>query len=259
MRFKELLAWAGVLGVACAAIACAPALAAKPTVVRAGNLVLRINGGVGPKALPRRGSAPITLRASGAIATSDGSPPPATKLVKLEFDKQGGIQAKGLDTCRSGQLEARTTRTAKQVCRGALVGTGHAKVSVTFPESQPFYSSGPLLLFNGGVKHGVTTMYIHAYVHVPVATALVTVVRIRKIHDGPYGTLAVAKIPKIASGSGALNRFNFAIHREFKRGRRRQSYLSARCGNGRLRAHATLIATGGRISGSITRPCKPRR
>jgi|GEM_PF-5392697 len=37
-------------------------------------------------------------------------------------------------------------------------------------EQPSFNASGPLVLFNGGVRGGVTTMYIHAYVSVPTPT-----------------------------------------------------------------------------------------
>ena len=235
------------------------AVAEKATVVRAGNLVLRLNGGVTPKRLPKAKLAPITLNASGGIGTADGTHPPATKGVTIDFDKHGTINAKGLPTCKPGKLQSRSTVAAKKACPRAIVGKGSTTVEVKFPEQKPFTASGPLVLFNGGVQGGVTKMYIHAYVSVPAPTAIVTVVKVKKIHKGPYGTRAIATIPKIAGGSGSLIRFNFSIHRTFKFHGKRQSYLLARCANGRFRAHAvTQMSDGTRISGSILRHCKVR-
>jgi hypothetical protein len=256
MRFdlKKLLA--AVL-IACLAGA-GPALAAKPTVVRAGDVILRLNGGVGPKSLPRRRLAPISLRVAAHLGTTDGSQPPAMRTVTVDFDRHGTINARGLPACRLGQLEARPTRAARKACRSSLVGTGKTKVRVALAESRPFTASGPLLLFNGGVRRGVTTMYIHAYVSVPVATAVVSVVRIHRIRKGPYGTRAVATIPKIVGGAGSVVDFSFDVHRIFRQAGRRQSYLLARCANGRFRARAKLAAIGGEvIGGSILRPCRP--
>lgn len=248
-----------VLGTLLAMLVAGAAPAEKATVVRGGNLVLRINGGVTPKRLPRKRMAPITLQASGSLATVDGSQPPATKTVTIDFDKHGAINARGLATCRPGQLQSRDTKAAKKACPKAIVGSGKTTVRVAFPESTPFEASGPLVLFNGGVHHGVTTMYIHAYVAVPTPTAIVTVVKVKKIHKGPYGTRAVARIPKIAGGSGSLTRFSLKVHRIFKRHGRRQSYLTARCANGHFRAHAVLTASdGSRLAGSILRTCKRR-
>lgn len=242
-----------------AAVTAGLATAAKPTVVRAGNLVIKLNGGVAPKALPKKRLAPIALRISGNISTSDGSHPPAAKLVIADFDKHGTVNARGLVTCRAGELQARNTRAARRACPKAIVGTGKTRVRVAFPEQAPFYSTGPLILFNGGVRGGLTTMYIHAYVNVPAPTAIVTVVKIKRIHKGRFGTRAIARIPKIAGGYGSVTRFAMNIERSFQFRGRTRSYLSARCANGRFFAHGDLVFTGGiRLGGTVVRACRSR-
>jgi hypothetical protein len=242
-----------------ASLACATAMAEPATVVRAGNLVLRLNGDVSPQKLPKRKLAPITLRVSGAIATTDGSQPPAAKTVTIDFDKQGTINARGLPVCRASALQSRDTKAARKACPTAIVGAGRTTVRVAFPEQPAFEARGPLVLFNGGVRRGVTTMYIHAYVNVPTPTALVTVVKIKKIGKGRFGTRAVARLPRIAGGSGSLTNFNLTIHRTFKYRGKNQSYLLARCASGRFFADATAtFAEGSRIAGTIVRSCTAR-
>lgn len=249
------LALAAVLVVSATGIA----VAEKPTVVRTGNLILNLNGGVNPQRLPKRKLAPIALNVSGQITTADSSQPPAAKEVTIDFDKHGAVNARGLPICRSGELQARDTAAAKRACPKAIVGTGTTTVRVAFPEQAPFNAKGPLVLFNGGVRGGVTTMFIHAYVAVPTPTALITTVKIKKIHKGPYGTRAVARIPVIAGGSGSVTSFKLTVHRLFKRAGRKQSYLLARCANGHFLAHATVAFTGGeRIAGGVVRACKAR-
>ena len=233
--------------------------AAKPTVVRAGNLILKLNGGVSPKRLPRNRLAPIALRVSGDILTVDGSHPPAARTVIADFDRHGTVNARGLPVCRIGQLVARDTRAAKAACRSAIVGSGKTTVRVAFPEQRPFFSTGPLVLVNGGVRGGVTTMYIHAYVNVPAPTALVTTVKIKKIRKGRFGTRAIAAIPTIAGGSGSVTSFDLKIQRSFRRNGSRQSYLLARCANGRFFALGTVAFAGGpRVSGTVVRACSVR-
>lgn len=257
MRRKLLSA--ALLATALAVALAGIATAEKPTVVRAGNLVLRINGGVTPRKLPKRKLAPITLRISANLRTIDGAQPPALREAVVDFDKHGTINAKGLPVCQSGKLQAQDTQNAKNACRGAIVGHGSTRVRVAFPEQRPFEATGPLVLFNGGVKGGVTTMYIHAYVAVPAPTAIVTVVKIRKIHKGRFGTRAVARVPVIAGGSGSVTRFNFAVRRIFRAKGQRQSYLLARCANRRFVAHATARFRDGRqMSGGVVRTCKQR-
>ena len=235
------------------------ATAAKPTFVRAGNLILTVDGGVTPKRLPKTKMAPIGLRLAANIRTGDGAQPPAARTVTIDFDKHGTVNAEGMPVCRLGLIEVRTTAAAKAACRKAIVGGGRTAVRVAFPESIPFADSGPLVVFNGGVRKRVTTMYIHAYVSVPAPTALVTVVRVKKIRKGRFGTRAVARIPTIAGGSGSLTKFSLGIKRTFKRGGSRQSYLVARCGRGRFFAHGSVaFADGTRLAGNVVRPCIPR-
>lgn len=231
--------------------------AAKPTTVRAGTLVFEIDGGVAPKRLPKNRMAPIALRIAGNISTTDGSQPPAAKLVIADFDRHGTVNAKGLATCRAGKLEARPTGAAKAACRKAIVGGGKTTVRVAFPESGAFHSTGPLVLFNGGVRRGVTTMYIHAYVNVPVPTAIVTRVKIRKIREGRFGTRAIARIPVIAGGSGSVTRFAMKIKRTFQYRGKSQSYLLARCADRRFFAKGSVAFAGGpRLIGTVVRGCQ---
>lgn len=257
MRGRLLITVALTLALAASAVGMA--VAAKPTVVRAGNLVLKLNGGVTPKALPKKRLAPIALRASGQLGTADGSQPPALKKVTIDFDKQGTVNAKGLPVCRSGQLQSRSTTAARKACKRAIVGTGKTKVKVAFAEQPPFTASGPLLLFNGGTRGKVTKMLIHAYVSIPAPTAIVTPVVIKRIDKGRYGTRAIARIPKIAGGSGSVTFFKIKVKRKFRYKGRTRSYLLARCAKGRFFAHATSIfADGTRASGTIVRGCNRR-
>lgn len=249
---------AGAVAVLVLAVAGA-ALAEKATVVRAGGLVLRLNGGVTPKKLPKGKMAPVTLRASANISRVDGGHPPAVKKITIDFDKQGAIDAKGVPVCKPGRLQSQDTKHAKKACPKAIVGKGKTTVQVAFPEQQPFSSTGPLVVFNGGVHHGVTKLYVHAYVSVPTPTAIVTPVKVKRIHKGPYGTRAVARVPKIAGGAGSVRKFNLAIHRTFRRGGKKHSYLVARCGNHRLRAKGTIsFADGTRVTGNVIRSCRTR-
>ncbi len=255
---KQMLQ-AGCMALLAAVAVAGIAEAAKPTVIRAGNLIVAVNGGVAPKALPKKRMAPVALRVAANIRTTDGSQPPVARKVTLDFDKHGDVNAKGLTRCTIAKLEARTTRDAKSACPKAIVGHGKTTVRVAFPESIPFTASGPLLVFNGGVRGRTTTMLIHAYVDVPTPTALVTTVKVKRIHKGRFGTRADARIPRIANGAGALTKFNLAIKRKFRRHGKSQGYLLARCANGRLFAHGTVaFVDGSRLAGRVVRPCRQR-
>lgn len=253
------------LCVACTVLTLAAALSAgvadarKPTVVRAGNLVVSLNGGVSPTKLPKRRRGGISLHLVSSIGTTDGSQPPVAKTVTIDFDRQGTIDARGLPACREGEIEARPTAAAKAACRKAIVGAGKTTVRVQFPEQAPFTSTGPLVAFNGGVHGGKTIVFIHAYVNVPVPTALVTRVVVKRIHNGRYGTRAIARIPSIASGAGALTRFKLTLGRRFRWKGRMRSYLLSKCASGKLAARGSIaFADGTRLTGTVVRPCTPR-
>jgi hypothetical protein len=222
---------ATAIGAAVALIVAASALA-KPEVVRIGNLFLRDNGGISPTKLPKHTQAPIAAHLNAQIGTTDGTHPPAIRSVIADFDKSIEVNAKGLPTCKEGQLVARSTTAAKKACPDAIVGTGKAEVEVAFPEQAPFSATGPIVLFNGGVHGGTTLLYIQTYVSVPAPTAVVATVKITHIHRSHYGLHTVSRIPEIAGGSGSVTKFKLTINRTFTYKGKKESYLTASCPTG---------------------------
>jgi hypothetical protein len=218
-------------GIVLALIVVASALA-KPQVVRVGNLVFRDNGGILPTKLPRHEQAPISAHLKGQIGTVDGSHPPAIESVIADFDKNIQVHAKGLPVCREDQLVARSSADARKACPDAIVGAGKAEVEVAFPEQNPIIAKGPVFFFNGGVRGGVTTLFIHTYVNVPAPTAVVATVELTRIHRGHYGIHAVAQIPRIAGGAGSVIKYRLTINRTFAYRGGKESYLTASCPTG---------------------------
>lgn len=221
----------------------------KPVTVEAGNLVFTFNGGFSPTKLPKNKLAPITLTSSGEISTKDGTHPPALKEAIVETDKNGAINVKGIKVCKSGQLQSRDTAAARKACPKSIIGTGKTTVEVQFPESKPVLVNSALTVFNGGFSGGTTTLYIHAYFSAPVTGAIVTTLKIKKVHNGRYGLKTVATIPKIAGGSGSVKSFDLKINRK--------GVLSAKCPDGKIQAKATAKFADGTVAGpaTITRPC----
>jgi hypothetical protein len=246
-RLISILALGAAIAVAVAGFA----IAAKPTVVRAGNLILTLNGDFIPKKLPKNKLTPITLKISGKIATSDGTHPPALKEVVAEFDKNGAVNAKGVPVCTSGKLQAQTSANAEKACKKAIVGKGDTVAEVAFPEQKPIDVPSKLLAFNGGVKGGTTTIFIHAFFTSPISGAIVTTVKIKKTKNGRYGIKTISTIPKIAGGSGSVESFNLTFNRK--------GYQLAKCPDGHLNAHAVAIfAEGPRMVGDFVRSCTPK-
>lgn len=239
----------GVVALAAAAILMVSGLAAaeKPVRVVQGNLETIFNGGFSPKVLSKTKPTPITFSISGQIRTLDGTHPPALKEFVLEGDKHAGISVKGIPVCPQSRLQSRTTEQVRKICGPSLIGTGKTEVGIKLADQPEIFTKSELLAFNGGAKGGVTTLFIHAYITVPTPAAVVTTVKIKKIHKGRYGLLSVASIPKIAGGSGSVKSFSLKLNK---------GILSATCPDGHLNARGTAVfAEGLHMSGEVVRPC----
>ena len=254
-RLTRTLAIGAALAVAFAGIATAE----KPTIVQVGVLKITLNGGFKPKALPKSKMAGINLNVSGKIEKVDGSHPPALREVVVETDKNGTINAKGLPVCTAAKLNSQDTQHAIKACPDAIVGEGKTNVEIAFPEQAPIVAKSKLVAFNGGVKGGKTTIFIHAFLTVPVPAAVVTTVTIKKVHKGRYGLSTVSKIPVIAGGSGSPIFFELNFGRKFTYKGKPQNYLLAKCPDGHLNAKATSIfSDGSKLTGSFVRSCTPK-
>jgi hypothetical protein len=253
---KYLLIMTAV-GALVAVVGASVAFAAKDTVVRAGNLVLTIDGssGVTPKALSKTQYTPIAFTAAGSIATADGTHPPALAKVLLDADNSA-VNVKGYPSCTSGKLQARDTKSVEAACKSAIIGKGMTTVSVAFPEQAPIPAKSPLLVFNGGFKGGVTTFYIHAYLTQPITTAIVTTVKIKKSGSG---LKSETTIPVIAGGAGSVKDFSLKIDKKFTYKGKKVSVLSAKCPSGKLTADVTgIFRDGTKLSADVLRVCTPK-
>jgi hypothetical protein len=251
-------------------LACAAVATAQWTTVRVGTLILKVDGQISPRALPRHEFAPSSFRSRGQIATSDGTHPPAVREAVVYVDKNGTLDARGLPVCKPGQLEAQDTKAARRICGDAIVGTGSGAAEIAFPEQEPIVVKSPLTLFNGGVKGGTTTFFIHAFITVPVPAAIVTSFKFTRVKAGRYGMRGVAKIPLIAGSSGSVTAFDFTVKRNYTYKGERKSYNLAKCPDGVLHAKGTGVfkdevrdgVNDGKrttLSASLSFPCTPKR
>lgn len=249
---RKLASWlpaglgvAAALGVAVVLIAAAAAGGAvkpnKPTTVQVGNLDLTFDGGFSPTALPKKTMAPIAFSVEGDFKSLDGSHLPALKEFRIESDKNGAIDVKGYPTCNPAQLQSTDTKHALLACKPALIGEGKTTAEIKLNEQSPIQVKSDLLAFNGGFKAGVTTLYIHAFITYPTPAAVVTTVKIKKIHNGRYGLLSIASIPKIAGGSGSVKSFSLKIDKKFTYKGKKVSVLTAKCPDGKLQAKGAAV------------------
>jgi hypothetical protein len=225
--------------------------AEKPVTVVGGDIHAEFNGGFTPKALSKKKLTPIGFNISAKLKSLNPNPEeqhlPALKEFLLEGDKHASISVKGIPVCKNGQLQSRNSAQARKICGSALIGSGKTEVGIKFPEQREILVHSELLAFSGGEKGGVTTLLIHAYITVPTPAAIVTTVKVKKIHNGRYGLGSVASIPKIAGGSGSVRSFSLTLDK---------GILSATCPDGHLNARGKAVfADGNTLSGGVVRTC----
>ena len=249
------------VGLALAMVAAAAFVpAAGALQLRAGDILIEAHGDFSPHVLPRDRNAPIVLRGGGRISTVSGELPPRLKTISIEFDRHGSVVTTGLPTCSLGRLLATTTRTARRLCPGAIVGNGFGKAQVKLPEQAPFPVSSPITLFNGRPKGGEPTVLAHAHLTQPVPTTFVIPIAIERIHKGIYGYRTKTTIPSIADGAGIPVSGSLRIGRRWTVRGRHYSYVNARCETGRLQARGEFgFEDGTLLSGTFLRPCAVRR
>jgi hypothetical protein len=239
------------------------------TTVKVGNLVLKVEGKLSPRAFPRHEFAPASFRARGQIATSDSTHPPALREAVVYIDKSGAFDAEGLPVCKGAQLEARDTKAAKRACGAAIIGTGIGTAEIAFPEQRPILVDSPITIFNGGVEGNTTTMFLHAFITVPTPAAIVSSFKFTRVNAGRYGLRGVAAIPVIAGGSGSVTDFDFKIKRLYTYKGERKSYDLTKCPDGIIKAKGTGVfkdevpdgVNDGEktaISASLSFPCTPK-
>jgi hypothetical protein len=233
--------------------------AEQPVTVEAGNLIITANGGLTPKVMSKTKLTPVAFNASGKIETKDHTHPPAVKEVIVEGDKNVAVDTTGFPTCKSGQLQAQDTEHAEAICKSAIIGKGTTNIEIAFPESKPIPVNSKLLVFNGGTAGGLTTFYIHAYITVPTPAAVVTTVKIKKVHHGRYGLEAIASIPKIAGGSGSVTSFSLTINKQYTYKGKKMSVISSKCTDGKIQANViSKFADGTQAQAELIRTCTPK-
>lgn len=220
----------------------------------AGKPVGFLNGYLSPQVLSKTKPAPVRLHLSANFAAAER--PPALTELRLLIDRNVRAGLKEVPTveeipgCATGFGPRRGLGAIRRECRAAVVGEGRLDVDVRFPGQPSIPVGSELIVLNGRVEGGVTTLYVHAYFSAPISGSIVFTWKVEKTGKGRYGLEAVATAPKIAGGAGSITSFRLSI----KRG-----ILAATCRDGRLALHGTArFADGSRRVDKVLSACTPR-
>jgi hypothetical protein len=193
-----------------------------------GNLRVTVSGKLAPKKLPRTGVAPISVSVGGQIATTDETLPPTLKSIRIELNRHGRLDYKGLPTCDYGRIQPGSSAHALAGCRSSLVGEGTFSSDITLAGQEPYPTQGKLLVFNS-TKGGKPVLYGHIYSPHPFATSFVIIFKVSQLKKGAFGIVLNAPLPKAMKSWGRLTGLSMTLNRRFNYKGTSHSYISSGC------------------------------
>jgi hypothetical protein len=225
--------------------------------VEVNDIVLRADGGFEPQTLPRRHYTPIEFQGHVDIAAKGGGRPSPLQQALIDFDRDGRLSVAGLPTCAPEAIADASTEEARQICPGAIVGSGHVGVAVSLP-SGAVSTIAPLTIFNGPRLPTGPSAILHARFTVPATQTYAIVVPIEPL-AGRFRYRARIDLPPLAGGLGALTHLDVKIGRRYRAGGKARSYVAARCSDNILQTHGYFgFEDGTVISGQVEKYCRSR-
>lgn len=205
------------------------ASAASAELTQHGNLFIRFDGGISPRALPRHELAPISVRVEGTIRVPRGGDPPPLREIEVAVNRAGKLSTEGLPTCRREDLKSASPSEALATCGTALVGSGGIVGRASLADDQARLElRAEVLLFNGS-DHGRPTILAHVYQAQPLPIVRVFDFSIRRPAKGTFGTVLTGKLPESLNRNGYLKSIFLNLERRYRFRGEERSYLSAAC------------------------------
>jgi hypothetical protein len=193
-----------------------------------GNLRVQVQGKIAPRSLPRDGVAPISVSVTGKVSTTDESLPPQLRQMKIEINRNGRLEYRGLPVCKLHQIQPATNQRALSACRQSLVGQGTFNAYIVLKGEAPYPAEGRLLVFYGQ-DHGKPLLLGHIYLSQPFASSFVIPFEIESHKGGNYGTVLNADLAKALGSRRYLTGIELNLDRRFSANGARHSFFSSGC------------------------------
>lgn len=255
---------AAAIGIAAALAVTLPTTTSAETIQK-GPAKVTVSGRLSPKALPRRGRAPVAVTLAGHISATENGSLPELRRIAFAINSNGRLDLAGLPVCRVGRIQPASNSEALSQCASSLVGEGSFAANVELPEQSPFPSVGKMLAFNGRLR-GKPAILAHIYGTEPANTSYTLPFTVSHT-KGTYGLLLEANLPHISGEWGNITNMSMTLGRVYRSGGKTHSYLSAGCPApaGFTRAPFPLVRTsfgfggGLELATTLTRTCKVSR
>ncbi len=200
--------------------------ASQAAVIQEGTLRVKFDADFDPHSLPRQDPAPVQIKISGSIQTTDGSHPPALRWLEVELNRNGQLTTAGLPVCSAPRLQSTTSSQALARCRPALIGHGNFRAVVALEGDVP--TGGKILAFNSRLD-GKPALLLHFFAGVPARFTLVVPLRIVHMGKGEFGTLLRTRVPRLAGGLASITQIDLTVGRRYSFRGKRRSYVAAAC------------------------------
>lgn len=224
-----------------------------------------VSGSMSPTRLPRFTPAPIAVSVAGQISATKATVLPKLTAIRIEINRHGELDQRGIPLCRLGHIDPSTTSEALVACGSSLIGEGHFSADVRLPNQSPFPSAGKVLAFNGRLR-GKPAIFAHIYGTRPVPTSYVLPFSVSKA-KGTFGTVLEASLPQVTGEWGYVTGISLNLDRTFTSHGQKRTYLAASCpapaGFSKapfpLARTSFLFAGGLTLSSTLNRTCRVKR
>ncbi len=196
--------------------------------VRSEGLQISALAQVKPYKLPRAKPAPIAVFIAGHLQSARGGIPPQLRELRIEVNRHGLLQSRGLPTCPVSRIQPATTSRALSACGEALIGSGQFWANIVLPDQGAYRTQGRLSIFNGKSK-GRPAVLAQIFTSHPFNSSFVIPFSIRHVSKGPYGTELHASLPQALGEWGYLDRIKLTLRRKYTFKGQQLSYFNAAC------------------------------
>lgn len=178
-------------------------------VVQKGNVRVKFEGALTPKALPRTGLSPVRVYVGAKVTPLRGSESPALRRLSIAINSAGKFSTSAVPVCTVPDIQPSTTQNALKACGASLVGTGTFAAKVLLPQQAPFPAGGKLYAFNGRYEgHPAILAHVYGTEPVPTSFTLPFVITDRK---GELGTVLTASLADATGKAGYITSLSMVL------------------------------------------------
>ena len=118
--------------------------------------------------------------------------------MRLDFDRDGLLETRGLPVCPVGSIEHADTGQARRSCADAMIGTGHVGAIFDFAGIAVEATRQGDRSSTARRKGGNPTVIGHAYTTIPYPRTYTVVIPIKPLSNGAFSYRATFDVPKLA-------------------------------------------------------------